>query len=63
MSHVYRHLEYSEGCSEKCGEHCSKILDSAPVGLDLKTKEALHIKWLKSTLNQQIRQFNIKLSL
>ena len=52
-------LKYFGECRGKCGENYFKILDIAPVGIDLKIKDLLHIRWQKPSPNKQIRQFNI----
>ena len=56
MSHNSKHLKYSEGCCLKCVEHRFEVLDSVPLGTDLKIKDTLDFWWQKQTLNQQIKE-------
>ena len=44
--------ESSERCRQSCSADCFEILDSAPSKFQLKLKEAMHINWEKSNLNQ-----------
>ena len=56
-SHIFKHLRGS-----LCSEDCFKILDSASTRLQLKIKEAMHILWEQSSLNSQVKHFNLSLS-
>jgi len=61
--HVFKHLQNSEHCRTLCSVDCFHILDHAPTGFQLKIKEAIHIQREQPSLNQQLHQVNLKLSL
>ena len=44
-SHVYKHLQSCGACRDPCATECLAILDSTASKLQIKIKEALHIKW------------------
>ena len=52
-STIFNHLQKNEVCKKACNASCFKIIDSARTTFTLKIKEALHIYWLKPTLNKQ----------
>ena len=58
-SNVFKHLQQNPDCRSKCDETCFKIIDSARTKFTLKVKEALHIQWLKPTINKQINHMSI----
>ena len=58
--YLLTHFKITLDVVKNRGEHYFGIHECAPVGKDLKIKEALHIRWQKPTLNQQIIQFNVK---
>ena len=60
-SHIHKHLQALESCSNLCTENNFKILDSASSVCQLKIKEALHILWEKPSLNKQ--DFHVNLGL
>ena len=62
-SHIFKHLQSSERCRQSCSVDCFEILDSAPTKFQLKLKEAMHINWEKSNLNQQVHHVNLTLTL
>ena len=62
-SHIYKHLQQSSNCREASSDKCFEILDCANNTIELKIKEALHIKWERPSLNQQLYHINVKLSL
>lgn len=61
-SHIYKHLQSSKACLDSCGTECFTILDSAASKYKIKIKEALHIKWDKPILNQQLKHLELSLS-
>ena len=48
--------------TDACGTECFTILDSAASKYKIKIKEALHIKWDKPILNQQLKHLELSLS-
>ena len=60
-SHIYKHLNNNNNCKQASNESSFKIIDKANSEYTLKIKEAIHIHWLKPTLNKQ--QYHIKLTL
>ena len=58
-SHVYKHLESSKACRDSRSTECFTVLDSANSSLKIKKKEALHIKWHKHTLIQQLQHVGL----
>ena len=60
-SNVFKHLRESKACSDACSKECFTIIDSASTKFSLKIKEALHINWIKPSLNQQVKHANLKL--
>ena len=61
-SHAYRHLQSSSACHDSCPTECFSILDSVALKLQIKIKEALHIKWENPILNQQLKHLDLSLS-
>ena len=61
-SHVFKHLQSSSSCKEKCSNKCFKIIDRAPTNYSLRVKESIWIKSLKPQLNIQLENV-IKLNL
>ena len=53
-SNIYRHLKTLQWKSI-CDENCFSILDSASTKYTLKLKEGMYIKWLKPSLNKQVK--------
>ena len=60
-SHIYKHINTNDNCKQASNETSFKIIDRASTEYTLKIKEAIHIKWLKPTLNKQ--QYHINLTL
>jgi len=60
-SHIYKHLQTSSKCRDACSTDSFKVLDYANNSIDLKIKEALHIKWERPSINQQLYHVNLKL--
>ena len=46
-------------CHDSCATECFTILDSAASKFQIKIKEALHIKWENSILNQQLKHLDL----
>ena len=62
-SHIYKHIndKSNNNCKELNNESAFKIIDKANSEFTLKIKEAIHIKWLKPTLNKQKYHVNLTL--
>ena len=60
-SHIFQHLQASTQCRDVCNEDCFEIIDTAISKYQLKLKEAMHIKWVRPSLNQQVYHANITL--
>ena len=53
-SNIYQHLKNPQ-CKSICNENCFSILDSGRTKSTLKQKEGMYIKWLKPSLNKQVK--------
>ena len=62
LPHVCRNLQSSRACRDSCATECFTISDSVASKFQIKIKEALHIKWENSILNQQLRHLDLSLS-
>lgn len=62
QSHVFKHLQSSSNCRNKCSNNCFVVLDTAKTKYSLRIKESMWIKWLKPLLNVQ-KENIIKLNL
>ena len=62
-SHIYKHLEGSNDCRDKCNDTCFSILDRSGTSYGLKLKEAIHISLLKPELNKQVSNYGVNLTL
>ena len=51
-SHIFKHLNSSKNCKDKCGVSCFKIIDTACSYYQLMVKENFHIEHLKPELKQ-----------
>ena len=58
-----KHLQDSAHCRALCSADSSHVLNHAPTGFKLKTKEAIHIQREQPSLNQQLHHVNLKLSI
>ena len=54
-SNIYRHVLKNPQCKPICDENCFLILDSARTKYTFKLKEGMYIKWLKPSLNKQVK--------
>ncbi|XP_020906008.1 uncharacterized protein LOC110244161 [Exaiptasia diaphana] len=61
-SHVYKHVHNTK-CGENVNNECFSIIDSDNTEYKIKIKEAMHIKWLRPSLNQQVKHLALSLSL
>ena len=61
-SHIFKHLAQSDECREACSSECFEIIDQGN-SFTIKLKEAMHIKWVKPILNQQIMHVNLSLEI
>ena len=62
-SHMFEHLQDSPRCRTLCSSECFVVIDQATTRTQLKIKEALHIRWERPSLNQQLFHVNLNLSL
>ena len=62
QSHIYQHLNGNIECKSLSDKSCFSIIDNANTEYDLKIKEALHIQWLKPTINKQMKSMKMTLS-
>ena len=62
-SHIYKHLNDNDNCKQTSNEKSFKIIDKANSEYVLKIKEAIHINWLKPTLNKQKYHINLTLNI
>ena len=63
QSHIHKHLECNTACLQACDVSCFTVIDSANTEYELKIKEAIHIQWLRPTINKQIKSFKLSLNL
>ena len=63
LSHIYKHLKSNDNCMKSNNNSSFKIIDKANNKYSLSLKEALHIKWLKPTINLQKQQVNLTLTM
>ena len=61
-SHIYKHLLENPDCKNLCNPDCFEIIDSASSEFRLKLKEAMHITWVKPTLNRQLKHVSISIT-
>ena len=54
-SNIYRHLLKNLQCKSICDENCFSILDLARAKYTFKLKEGMYMKWLKPSLNKQVK--------
>ena len=52
-SHVFKHINENVDCFDKSSTNSFKIIDRASTPFGLKIREAIHVNWLKPTLNKQ----------
>ena len=60
-SNIYRHLHNNTRCLDSFAMSDFTIFDSANSEFSLQLKEALHIHWLKSSLNAQVHHADLTL--
>ena len=65
QSHIYKHINNKDNvnCKQLSKITSFKVIDRANSEYTLKIKEAIHIKWLKPTLNTQKYHLNLTLSI
>ena len=61
-SHIFQHLQQSEGGRSSCSAECFKVIDHATTKFQVKIKEALHLSWEQLSLNKQLYHVNVTLS-
>ena len=61
QSHIFKHLQSNDNCKQASNESSFQIIDKANTEFTLKIKEAIHIQWIKPTLNTQ--KYHVKLTL
>ena len=59
---IFKHLESNINCKKLSNETCFSIIDQAQTEFTLKLKEAMHIEWLKPSLNKQQKHVNVSIS-
>lgn len=57
-SHIYNYLSHFEFRGVSCSPYCFEIIDSASTTFQFQLKEALHIRWAKPSLKQQVKHVN-----
>ena len=62
-SHIFKHLDTNRKCKELCNAECFEIIDSATSSYRLKLKEVMHITWEKPSLNKQVKQVSISITI
>ena len=60
-SNIYKHLQESPLCKEKCSIGDFSVIDSARTDVQLKFKESIHILWSKPSLNIQVHHVDLSL--
>ena len=63
MCHIFKHLYSTTACFDSYNSFSFKIIDKANSKFDLKSKEALHINWIKPNLNAHQNHLALTLSL
>ena len=61
-STIFTHLKTNVTCKNLNNKSCFKAIDFARTKFTLKIKEALHICWLKPTLNKQTNHLTVTIS-
>ena len=61
-SHIFKHLSENSACKQSCDNSCFQVIDSDFTSFRLKIKEAMHIGWVKPSLNQQVRHLAVSIS-
>ena len=62
-SHIFQHINKNITCKNKCNDSCFSIIDTASTEFTLKIKEAMHIEWLKPSLNKQKTHINLSINI
>ena len=62
-SHIFKHIDNNSNCKELNNKSSFKIIDKANNKYSLGLKEALHIKWIKPTINLQKKSINLTLTI
>ena len=52
---IYQHLVKNPPCKSICDKNCFSILDSPRTKYTLILKDGIYIKWLKASLNKQLK--------
>ena len=61
-SHIFEHLVNNETSKALSTENCFEIIDSTSTPFKSKLKEAMHIIWIKPSLNKQQKHVSISIS-
>ena len=61
MSNIFKHLQDSRAFNEVCNKDCFSVIDRTTTESQLKMKEAIHIKWIRTKLNKQVRHYTLSL--
>ena len=62
-STIFSHLQSNDACKRACNKSCFKVIDCARTKFTLKIKEALHIHWLKPSLNKQHNHLSVSITI
>ena len=60
-SHILQHISGCGDALHKSNDNDFSILDMANNEYEIRIKEALQIKWVKPTINKQMKHLNINL--
>ena len=61
-SHVYKHIHSNAQCKESANNERFSFIDTDSTEYKIKIKEAMHIKWLRPSLNHQVKHVTLSLS-
>ena len=61
-SNIFKYLAQNRSCKEACDHSYFEVIDSALSFFRLKIKEAMHIGWIKPTLNGQKKHVIVSIS-
>ena len=61
-SHIFAHLVNNETSKALSTENCFEIINSTSTPFKLKLKEAMHIIWIKPSLNKLQKHVSISIS-
>ena len=62
-SHVFKHLSSSENCKSHANKDSFTVIDTAPTNWQRRIKEGLYILWENPTLNKQLKNVSVTISI